>query len=173
MLVMAKKKKKRSDADKPVKRGAISSPELACIAASVSGMTPAQVAFVVAQLTSNPEKGVEFAGRRDFNLIDAAKKAEAPIESCLLEMISAETSELCHGNEKLRRACEEVGRDPEEAIEWMDRRRALFLGFAQAAIDCAFSSDAGIDTPLIDALNREDVIAAGVAEDESSNNELD
>lgn len=173
MLAIAKKKKKR-DEGKTLKHGALSSPELARIAASVSGMTPAQVAFVVAQLTSNPEEGIKFAGAPDFNLKAAVKRAEAPIESCLLEMISAET-ELYHGNKKLRRACEEIGRDPEEAIEWMDRRRAFFIGFSQAAIDYMFTPDAVVDIALLDALNKEEAIAtevdgAGVVEDEPSGN---
>ena len=171
MLAMAKKKKK-SDEGKTLKHGALSSPELARIAASVSGMTPAQVAFVVAQLTSNPEKGIKFAGEPNFNLKDAVKRTEAPIESCLLEVISAET-ELYHGNKKLRRACEEIGRDPEEAIEWMDRRRAFFVGFSQASIDYMFTPDAVVDIALLDALDKEEAIAAGIEDAGDANEDAD
>lgn len=139
MLAMAKKKKKQ----KEKKSGVVSPPELATIVSRLTGMTPPQVAFAVAHLTSSDDARAEVCGLLNFGLQDMVKKAEAPIECCLLEMIAAET-EMYENNERLRSACAEIGRDPDEAIEQMDRRRAHFHGYNDVEIERMFAPDAPI-----------------------------
>ena len=55
----------------------------------------------------------------------------------------------------------------------MDRRRAFFVGFSQASIDYMFTPDAVVDIALLDALDKEEAIAAGIEDAGDANEDAD